>query len=1003
MSRAMPKLLFVTVPTDEVLGKEGKVRFPGTEAAVEELTEAGWDVEVCDPLWPKPLERRQGGQPRRRRSSPATRPSRAPATPPRCWPACTEVPGLHGRRPPEGRRVPHDGARRRRPPQHRASCRPELVSSRLPRALSPPGAQPAEVGDRRARLRPPRAAPARRAPPAGAARARRAPPRAARRCRGRGSRARAASPAMAAASIALAHVPRAPRRPAARGRRAPARRRAGGSATAGARAPRASRRARPPPGRSRTQAVQRAAACRAAGALHLGLAALDGETAPAEAHLGVDHLVADGDRRAAGRRGRREAATAARGARRGVEAAPRRRSRSRRRGPWPAPALARARRRLLPARARGDLGAQGGQLAAGARQLAPRRPLAPAARSAPRPRPARRSTAPASSASRAAAARARALGLVAARAAAAARGLGRGAPRRGGVGQQAPRAPAPLRARPSARAASTTSASSPSRSAIASACEAPGLADAQRVGRRAACAGRSPRRRWPRRGGRARPLLQPGVVGGRQHQRAALHQAPRAPPGRAPRPRRDRCRPADLVEQHQRARSAPPSRIADQAAHVGREGGEAAGDRLLVADVGQHPVEDRQAGAARPAPAGRTGAAARPGRASSAPRSCRRCSARSPPARAGPPAAGRRARPCAGSSSGWRAPQQLDLLGRLHRAAAPAARQRRRSASARSRWRERLRRAAQRRRALRPPAASSSRRMRSTSSRSAAASSRASLFASTSAIGSTKSVCARARAVVDEARHGAARDDALTASTGRPAALGDEALLQVRHAGAARAARRGSAAARRARGQPPAERARARARRRRAGRRAGRARGRARPPPPRAAPSSTAPDRRPGRGATAARPTTAARSARPTAAVSQHRGQRRARRATRPPPRRRRPGARRSRRRRPETPASPERAAPPRSPRGRRRDLGPIGRGRSGRGPAPARPRSGLRRQPLPDRGQLEQLRASDVHAGIVERRPRRRSRAHDAAGRPVTASVRSPPRAPPWSSSSGP
>jgi hypothetical protein len=52
----MPKLLFVTVPTDEVLNKEGKVRFPGTDAAVEELKNAGWEVEVCDPLWPKPLD-----------------------------------------------------------------------------------------------------------------------------------------------------------------------------------------------------------------------------------------------------------------------------------------------------------------------------------------------------------------------------------------------------------------------------------------------------------------------------------------------------------------------------------------------------------------------------------------------------------------------------------------------------------------------------------------------------------------------------------------------------------------------------------------------------------------------------------------------------------------------------------------------------------------------------------------------------------------------------------
>jgi hypothetical protein len=61
VSRAMPKLLFVTVPTDEVLNKEGKVRFPGSEAAVEKLTEAGWEVELCDPLWPKPLEAAKAG------------------------------------------------------------------------------------------------------------------------------------------------------------------------------------------------------------------------------------------------------------------------------------------------------------------------------------------------------------------------------------------------------------------------------------------------------------------------------------------------------------------------------------------------------------------------------------------------------------------------------------------------------------------------------------------------------------------------------------------------------------------------------------------------------------------------------------------------------------------------------------------------------------------------------------------------------------------------------
>ena len=58
---AMPNLLLVTVPTDEVLNKEGKVRFPGTDAAVAALTEAGWTVEVIDPLWPGPLRRVEEG------------------------------------------------------------------------------------------------------------------------------------------------------------------------------------------------------------------------------------------------------------------------------------------------------------------------------------------------------------------------------------------------------------------------------------------------------------------------------------------------------------------------------------------------------------------------------------------------------------------------------------------------------------------------------------------------------------------------------------------------------------------------------------------------------------------------------------------------------------------------------------------------------------------------------------------------------------------------------
>ncbi len=60
----MPKLLFVTVPTDQVMNKAGdRVRFPGTDAAVDQLSEAGWDVEIVEPTWPKPLEAAQGSKP----------------------------------------------------------------------------------------------------------------------------------------------------------------------------------------------------------------------------------------------------------------------------------------------------------------------------------------------------------------------------------------------------------------------------------------------------------------------------------------------------------------------------------------------------------------------------------------------------------------------------------------------------------------------------------------------------------------------------------------------------------------------------------------------------------------------------------------------------------------------------------------------------------------------------------------------------------------------------
>ncbi|MCU0309029.1 MAG: hypothetical protein MUE51_14940 [Thermoleophilia bacterium] len=52
----MPNLLFITAPTDEVVGKDGKVRFPGSDKAVEALEAAGWTVTTIEPRWPAPLE-----------------------------------------------------------------------------------------------------------------------------------------------------------------------------------------------------------------------------------------------------------------------------------------------------------------------------------------------------------------------------------------------------------------------------------------------------------------------------------------------------------------------------------------------------------------------------------------------------------------------------------------------------------------------------------------------------------------------------------------------------------------------------------------------------------------------------------------------------------------------------------------------------------------------------------------------------------------------------------
>lgn len=52
----MPTLLFITVPTDKVLKKDGGVRYPGSEVAEQRLKDAGWDVTTIKPTWPAALE-----------------------------------------------------------------------------------------------------------------------------------------------------------------------------------------------------------------------------------------------------------------------------------------------------------------------------------------------------------------------------------------------------------------------------------------------------------------------------------------------------------------------------------------------------------------------------------------------------------------------------------------------------------------------------------------------------------------------------------------------------------------------------------------------------------------------------------------------------------------------------------------------------------------------------------------------------------------------------------
>ena len=146
------------------------------------------------------------------------------------------------------------------------------------------------------------------------------------------------------------------------------------------------------------------------------------------------------------------------------------------------------------------------------------------------------------------------------------------------------------------RASATTAASRPSRSAIWSACEIPGRPSAMPVQRRVRV-GVEPRGRVRDAVRRARPLLQLGVV--RRHDRQArLLGEPRQECLRQ-RGALDRVRAGGhLVEQDERPLPGRAQDL-DEVGDVAGEGREAHLDRLPVADVREHLVEDRQRGRVR--------------------------------------------------------------------------------------------------------------------------------------------------------------------------------------------------------------------------------------------------------------------------------------------------------------------------------------------------------------------------------------------------------------------
>ena len=236
-------------------------------------------------------------------------------------------------------------------------------------------------------------------------------------------------------------------------------------------------------------------------------------------------------------------------------------------------------------------------------------------------------------------------------------------------------AAAPSRSAPArgpSRARSITLASSPSRRAISSACEGPGPPERERVGGRerlrVEADGAVERARR-----RARPLLDLGVVRRRDRERRALRQL--VEQGARQRGALDRVGAGgDLVEQHERARRGRLEHV-HEVAQVPRERRERGRDRLLVADVGEHVGEDGQAGAlGRDVQAALVEQRAQPERLQRDRLAARVGAAEHEHAHAGERQVDRHD----GRRVEQRVPRgdQLDVAGRLDRAAAPAARER---------------------------------------------------------------------------------------------------------------------------------------------------------------------------------------------------------------------------------------------------------------------------------------------------------------------------------------